>query len=67
MPEETERGERVEGFKGVSKDSLEDAIRRAVEESNFPDGSMVTVSHIAVRTEGDPNVGTYHVTVIPGG
>ena len=67
MPTEESRGEEARAWKGVSTESLDDALKRAVGASDVPPGSMLIISQLAVRTEGDPNIGTYHVTVTPGG
>jgi hypothetical protein len=52
---------------GVSQESLDNALRAAVHASGVEDGTTLVVSKIEVVTKGDPNVGSYKVTVtVPG-
>ena len=59
------RGESY-AWKGISEESLEDAIKAAVGASDVEDGTMLVVTRIEVRTKGDPNAGEYHATVTRG-
>jgi len=63
------RGEVLEQsqFRGTSPKDVSDAIRAAVDCSGVPDGTTLVVTHIAVTTVGDPNVGSYIVTLTSGG
>ena len=60
-------GRPVASFEGVSKESLDDAIRAAVGSSDVEDGTTLIVSHIEVTTVGDPNIGSYKVVLHHGG
>ncbi len=54
-------------FRGISEESMDDAIRAAVDASGAEPGSRFVVTHIEVETVGDPNVGSYLVTLSPRG
>ena len=56
----------VEEFQGESRESLDNALRAAVHASGVPDGTTLVVTRIEVVTIGDPNVGSYKVTVSDG-
>lgn len=58
-------GERAEVFVGTSKKSLDNALRAAVHASGVEEGTVLTISHIEIVTEGDPNIGSYRVFVRP--
>jgi len=51
---------------GESRESLDNALRAAVHASGVPDGTTLVVTRIEVVTIGDPNVGSYKVTVSGG-
>lgn len=60
-------GEQITGAAtGFSPDSLDDAIRVAVEVANQPHGTRFIVGPIKVLSVDDPNVGGYWVTITPG-
>jgi hypothetical protein len=57
----------VEEFQGESRECLDNAIRAAVHASGVEEGTTLLITQIEVVTVGDPNVGSYKVTVRPGG
>jgi flavin-binding protein dodecin len=60
-----ERDERT--FEGVSRASLDDAMKKAVHAANQPHGTWLKVHNIQVLSVDDPNIGAYKVDVTPGG
>lgn len=64
MPEENRTGEEGKGdsWSGTSE-TLDDAVRQAVNNANQPDGTWLVLGPIAVLSVGDPNVGAYKATV----
>ena len=48
---------------GESNESLDNALRAAVHASGVDEGTTLVVTKIEVVTVGDPNVGSYKVTV----
>jgi flavin-binding protein dodecin len=63
-----EGGRRSEDvFEGVSRENIEDAIKKAVHAANKSHGTWLRVVGIQVLSVDDPNVGGYKVTVTPGG
>jgi flavin-binding protein dodecin len=54
-------------FEGLSRESLDDAIRKAVHTANKSHGTWLRLVSIHVLSVDDPNVGGYKVTVTPGG
>lgn len=54
-------GKPITAFEGISTESVDDAIRAAVNASDVPDGSTLVLTHLEVTTVGDPNVGSYRV------
>jgi flavin-binding protein dodecin len=54
-------GRKLGTFVGESKESLDNAIRAAVRDTDLPEESILVVSHIEVTTVGDPNIGSYKV------
>ena len=59
---------RVKGVQveGTSFESLDNAMRAAVHASRVEEGTTLVVTKIEVVTIGDPNVGSYKVTVAGG-
>jgi len=59
---------RVKGVEveGMSMDSLDNAMRAAVHASGVEEGTTLVVTKIEVVTKGDPNVGSYKVTLSSG-
>ena len=51
---------------GESRESLDNALRAAVHATDVPEGTTLVVTRIEVVTVGDPNVGSYKVTVAGG-
>ena len=69
MPYEDEglaRKKVVEEFEGESEVSFDNALRAAVHASGVEEGTTLVVTKIEVVTVGDPNVGSYKVTVSAG-
>jgi flavin-binding protein dodecin len=58
------KGEPI-AFRGISRESIDDAIRAAVDASGAESGTTFVVTHIEVETIDDPNVGSYKVTLSP--
>ena len=55
-------------YEGESEECLDNALRAAVHASGVKHGTTLIVTQIEVVTKGDPNVGSYKVTVkVPGG
>jgi flavin-binding protein dodecin len=52
---------------GTSPQDVSDAIRAAVDAARQPSGTWFEVRNIQVESVDDPNVGTYKVTITPGG
>ena len=50
-------------FEGESTESLDNALRAAVHASNVKDGTTLVVTQIEIVTVGDPNIGSYKVTL----
>ena len=66
MPAKQDRtGEegRGDSWTGTSEESVDQAIRRAVDSANQPPGTWLAVGPIMVESVGDPDVGTYKATV----
>jgi len=61
------RGKIIEEFEGESEECLDNALRAAVHASGVKEGTRLTVTQIEVVTVGDPNIGSYKVTVRPDG
>ena len=51
---------------GESRESLDNALRAAVHASGVEVNTTLVVTRIEVVTVGDPNVGSYKVTVAGG-
>jgi len=63
-----EGGRRAEDiFEGVSRETLDDAIKKAVHAANKSHGTWLRIASISVLSVDDPNVGAYKVIVTPGG
>ena len=56
-----------EVFEGESEESLDNALRAAVHASGVKEGTKLVVTEIEIVTVGDPNIGSYKVTVKPHG
>ena len=54
-------------FEGVSRESFEDAIKKAVHAANRRHGTWLRLVSADVLSVDDPNVGGYKVTITPGG
>lgn len=68
MPYEGEgSGRAVTAFVGVSEESLDNAIRAAVNASDVEPGTRLVITQIEVVTVGDPNIGSYRVVLSHGG
>ncbi len=69
MPSDLEEGGRsLDGaFEGISRRSIDDAIRRAVDEAKQPHGTWLRIDRIEVLSVDDPNVGGYKVEITPSG
>lgn len=52
-------------FEGVSRDTVEDAIAKAVHAANKSHGTWLRVVSISVLSVDDPNVGAYKAVVGP--
>jgi flavin-binding protein dodecin len=62
--EDLEEGGRAsDAYEGVSRESLDDAIRKAVHAANKSHGTWLKVHSIEVLSVDDPNVGAYKVGV----
>lgn len=61
------KGEPQVAFIGTSSESIDDAIRAAVDATEGHESTTWVVSHIEVERVGDPNVGSYKVMIAPGG
>jgi hypothetical protein len=61
------RGNRITAFEGISEESLDDALRAAVNASDVRDGSTLVLTHLEVTTVGDPNIGSYRVILTKAG
>lgn len=60
--------ERDDGtFEGVSRENLDDAMRKAVHAANQPHKTWLKVHSIEVLSVDDPNIGAYKVGLGPGG
>ena len=58
----------LEVWEGESEESLDDALRAAVDASGVEPGTTLVVTNIEIVTIDDPNIGSYKVTVkVPGG
>ena len=57
------KGRPVKVFEGTSKESLDNAIRAAVQASGVKPNTTLTITHIEIVTKGDPNIGSYRVFV----
>ena len=62
-----EGGRQLDAFEGVSRESIEDAIKKAVHAANQEHGTWLRLVSIDVLSVDDPNVGGYKVTITPGG
>jgi hypothetical protein len=54
-------------FEGESEESLDNALRAAVHASGVEEGTRLVITQIEIVTVGDPNIGSYKVTVKPHG
>ena len=57
----------VEEFEGESSVSFDNALRAAVHASGVEEGTKLVITKLEVVTIGDPNIGSYKVTVKPHG
>jgi hypothetical protein len=53
----------IEVFEGESEESHDNALRSAVHASGVEPGTTLVITSIEIVTVGDPNVGSYKVTV----